>query len=278
MDTTQKTDYEKITEEIVYGLTDERYESGSEKLIYVGVTHKSLVRRRSQHFEEAKRTRTDRPIARYLQEVMEEGRRNDINIIKLPFCDSEREATEKFSGLLNENDGRVELPYNGPDWSEDEIAMLYRMSIPQAMRYTGYKKHRIVDARKRLGIGDSQKIRWAQWDDLLGTMSDQDLADEIGCNINSVYLRRQKLGVEAHSRKALTDQEARELYIEYHTDDTTYSKLADSYGVSTGTVSRVINGDAYNGLDRDRLEMTASRIEEITDRPVAGLRGFYERA
>lgn len=40
------------------------------------------------------------------------------------------------------------------------------------------------------------RIDWSQWDHLLGTMTDQDLADRIGCGNNAVWSRRHKLQID----------------------------------------------------------------------------------
>lgn len=61
------TRYEKSARPLVYGLADSAHLLDGERLIYTGVSTRLLVRRRAQHFEEAKAEREGRTIHTYLR-------------------------------------------------------------------------------------------------------------------------------------------------------------------------------------------------------------------
>lgn len=42
------------------------------------------------------------------------------------------------------------------------------------------------------------RIHWKVWDDLIGNISDADLARRIGCDRSTVTVRRNKIGIPAH--------------------------------------------------------------------------------
>lgn len=56
-----------------------------------------------------------------------------------------------------------------------------------------------MDERKRGARGGARTpIEWEQYDKLLGTMTDLELAGLVGCSEGAVNRRRRRLGVEAH--------------------------------------------------------------------------------
>jgi hypothetical protein len=139
----------QITRNQIYALLDRGV------IIYVGQTRRALIRRRGQHFAEAKQDRSQRPLHEYLLRVLDEDRTDDITIIALDYA-TEREATEAIglANLLNERHGwRTARKWTGLDWTEDDIDVLESMdSTPKAAAQLGYDWNAVYDAVKKLGL------------------------------------------------------------------------------------------------------------------------------
>ena len=51
-------------------------------------------------------------------------------------------------------------------------------------------------------MGDRQnRVDWAKWDDLLGTMTDKRIAAKIGCTILAVKRRRARMGIGCYQMR-----------------------------------------------------------------------------
>ena len=93
----------------------------------------------------------------------------------------------------------------------------------------------MVQRRWSLGFSPckADSIDWRKWDKLLGTDTDQAIADLIGCYVKTVKLRRLSLGIPV-CRKRSIDWNYWDSFLGTMTD----AKLAKKIGCSKFTVMR----------------------------------------
>lgn len=64
----------------------------------------------------------------------------------------------------------------------------------------GFEHDRLSGGGRRQTSGDRKdgrrpRIHWKIWDDLIGNVTDADLARQIGCDRSTVTVRRNKIGI-----------------------------------------------------------------------------------
>jgi len=75
----------------------------------------------------------------------------------------------------------------------------------------------------------------------LGKKTDRELAAKLNRNLEQTRDLRRALAIDAHSAGSLTRPQVAEIRRQYEEGGTTYADLAEQHGVSSGTISRVIN-------------------------------------
>lgn len=208
-----------INEVVVYELIDTR--TGKR---YIGQTRKDLEKtRRPQHFAEARADRAGRALHVHLQNVMDEGREDDIEIRPTDFS-SEWRATQHYGvdNLLNGMPGEKGDPDGMYDWLPDELPVIL--------------EHGQDTATKIL----------------------REEHDRGGPNLkNKVRDTRAQLDLEAKSGGCLTDEQVLEIWIRYHLDENaSYTSVAEKMNaddealdISSDVVARIIREETYTHID-----------------------------
>lgn len=224
---------------------------GTEPL-YVGSTARPLSRRLSEHKKEAERRDTK------LYNALEQLDLDDVTIHPLPLL-SEKEALEHLSEVTLNAYETPEAEYEGPDWTPEMVDVLEDADTDQeASDRLDLPYHACYDARRKLGVGTENSgytvVDWDEWDDQLGTMTDTELAEKIGCTGANVTRRRNELGIEPFGDRGgrrLGPETVRAIWTRYHAfEEASYASVADHFDVLRSTVGKIIREDTYADIDK----------------------------
>lgn len=266
-----------IKEATVYGL----FHDGL--LIYIGATTQPLKRRMSNHKANARKGRTPR-VYRYIRCHITDLDK-ELSVRELGYETEQDALNELAHSTLNTEANAAKTSYSGYDWSSEELDVLEEAgSMNEASKLLDVSFNTCRRAAIKLGIADQQghtEVDWDRWDDFLGTMPDAELAGRIGCTVTNVQRRRWKLGIDAYgcSGRKLTQEEARKVYLLYKTTDVTHAELADAHDVSRSVIGKIVRGDSFPDLDRDRLDAIAERINCMAgDKEAEGIDAVLDAA
>ncbi|MCS4087284.1 hypothetical protein GGQ10_002110 [Salinibacter ruber] len=224
---------------------------GTEPL-YVGSTARPLKRRLSEHKKEATRRNTP------LYNALEELDLDEMTIHPIPLL-SEKEALEHLSEVTLNAYETPGAEYEGPDWSSDMVDVLEDADTDQeAADRLDLPYHVCYDARRKLGVAEENSgytvVDWSEWDDQLGTMTDNELAKKIGCTGANVTRRRNELGIEPFADRGgrrLDGDTVRAIWVRYWAyEEASYSSVAERFDVLRSTVGKIIRGDTYADIEK----------------------------
>lgn len=249
--TTDDPRIQKIKSSTVYGLYH------FDTLLYVGETPRPLSVRHIEHVSRARRG-DSAPIYEYVREHVEEPR-EDIKIRELSY-DSEQVALDTLGDAILNVQSAEDVTYDGHPWTPLEVDRMEEIlkeggHLTDVATDLGIKYKQVRHAAIKLGTHDEDRdythVDWGKWDEKLGTMTDKELADRIGCSRWTVKGRRHDLGIEPCRPKRLSGREVREVWQKYALfDDLKYSDLADEYRVGRSTVGKIIREDTHADVDK----------------------------
>jgi len=107
----------------------------------------------------------------------------------------------------------------------------------------------MIKTKKRACYISKSKL-WKKYEDkieLLGVVSDQQLARDMNCPVIRIQEKRNELGIspsDSYNRK-LNKQLAEEIRRRYREEKVSYKDLAYDYLVSTSAIKKVINYESY---------------------------------
>lgn len=236
-----------IESSTVYGI----FHQGS--LIYVGCTTLALKRRLCFHRSDARKGE-DAPLFGYIRKHVD-APREDLEIRALDY-NSEAAALQDLGHKTLNVQAATEAQYEGYDWTPEEIDVLEETTLNEASNRLGASFNQCRRAAMKLGLIDGDgaytRVDWSVWDELLGTMSDPELAERIGCSVTNVNERRRQLGIPSYqSQNGLSGDEVRAIWTRYHAlEEATYASVADCFGVSEATVGTIIREDSHTDVER----------------------------
>jgi hypothetical protein len=197
----------------------------------------------------------------YIREEVE-APRSDLTIEELPHPTEEAALEELGADVLNVQaaDG---ARYEGHDWDSAELDILEEAeSLCEAHRRLDVSWTQVRNASLKLGLVERQRFQtWTDEEvDLLGTDTDEAIANRIGRTRATVQYKRDQLGIEpvTNPDRAFSRTQAFAIRAAYALlTDVTHSGLADYFDVSTSVIGRMLRSEHYQDVPQPSLPVLA---------------------